>query len=85
MSHSKDATILLKYVDASNNMKDHKYIYGLLKNVINDVRQENAVQLVMHNELAFMKVRTLLMKRYNKYYTLCVTHCIDLMFENICK
>ena len=33
--YSKESTIFLKSVDASNKIKDNKYIYGLLKNVIN--------------------------------------------------
>ena len=38
MTYSKGTTIFLKYVDAFNNIKDQKYIYRLLKSVINDVR-----------------------------------------------
>ena len=37
ITYSKDTTIFFKSIDASNNIKDHKYIYGLLKSVINDV------------------------------------------------
>ena len=32
-----------------------------------------------------MKARKLLMKKYNLYWTPCVAHCIDLMFEDIGK
>ena len=32
-----------------------------------------------------MKVGKLLMKKFNLYWTLCSTHCIDLMFEDIGK
>ena len=35
--YSKGSTIFLKSVDASNSIKDNKYIYGLLKNVIKEV------------------------------------------------
>ena len=35
--YSKGSAIFLKSVDASNSIKDNKYIYGLLKNVIKEV------------------------------------------------
>ena len=74
--YSKRTTIFLKLVDASNNIKDHKYIYKLLKSVIKDVGEENMVQLVTNNESVFVKVSKLLMKKHNIYWTLCVVHCV---------
>ena len=41
MVYSKGSMVFLKSVDASNNIKDHKYIYKLLKNVIKEVRVDN--------------------------------------------
>ena len=38
MVYSKGSTIFLKSVDASNKIKDNKYIYGLLKNVIDKTK-----------------------------------------------
>ena len=32
-----------------------------------------------------MKARKLLMKKFNLYWTPCVAHCIDLIFEDISK
>ena len=43
MLYCKGSTIFLKFVDASNNIKDNKYIYGLLKDVIKKVGKENVV------------------------------------------
>ena len=85
MSYSKGTTVFLKLVDASNNIKDHKYIYKLLKSVIKEVGEENMVQIVTDNGLAFMKAVKLLMKKFNLYWTPCVVHCIDLRFEDIGK
>ena len=45
MAYSTRTTVFLKSVDASNNIKDHKYIYKLLKSVIKDVGEENVVKL----------------------------------------
>ena len=81
MVYSKGSTIFLKFVDASNYLKDNKYIYGLLKDVIKEVSKQNMVQIVMDNGSAFVT----LMKKYNLYWTPCAAHCIDLMFEDIGK
>ncbi|XP_034679858.1 uncharacterized protein LOC117909916 [Vitis riparia] len=85
MVYSKGSTIFLKYVDASNNIRDNKYIYGLLKDVIKEVRKQNVVQIVTDNGSTFLKAGKLLMKKYNLYWTSRAAHCIDLMFEDIDK
>ena len=43
------------------------------------------MQIVTDNGLAFVKAGKLLINKYNLYWTPCVAHCIDLMFENIGK
>ena len=45
MVYSKGSTIFLKSVDALDKIKDNKYIYGLLKNVIKEVGEANVVQI----------------------------------------
>ena len=85
MVYSKGSTIFLKSIDALNKIKENKYIYGLLKDVIKEVGEANMVQIVTDNRSVFVKEGKLLMKKYNLYWTPCVTHCIDLMFEDIGK
>ena len=85
MVYSKGSIIFLKSVDASDKIKDNKYIYGLLKDVIKEVGETNVVQIVTDNGLAFVKAGKLLMKKYNLYWIPCAAHCIDLMFEDIAK
>ena len=85
MVYSKGSTIFLKSVDASDKIKDNKYIYGLLKDVIKEVGETNVVQIVTDNGSAFVKAGKLLMKKYNLYWTPCAAHYIDLMFEDIAK
>ena len=85
MGYSKGSTTFLKSIDASDKIKDNKYIYGLLKDVIKEVGEAYVVQIVTNNGLAFVKARKLLIKKYNFYWTPCATHCIDLMFEDIGK
>ena len=85
MVYSKGNTIFLKYVDASNKIKDNKYIYGLLKDIIKEVGEANVMQIVTDNGSAFVKTGKLLMKKYNLYWIPCAAHCIDLMFEDMGK
>ena len=77
--------MFLKSIDASDNIKDNKYIYSLLKDVIKEVEEANVVQIVSNNGSPFVKAGKLLMKKYNLYWTSCAAHCIDLMFEDIGK
>ena len=55
MVYSKGSTIFLKFIDASEKIKDNKYIYGLLKDVIKEVGEANVVQIVTDNGSAFVK------------------------------
>ena len=65
MVYSKGSTIFLKSVDTSNKIKDNKYIYGLLKEVIKEISETNVAQIITNNESAFVKAWKLLMKKYN--------------------
>ena len=76
MVYSKGSTIFLKSVDASDKIKDNKYIYGLLMDVIKEVGEANVVQIVTDNGSAFVKAGKLLMKKYNLYWTPCAAHCM---------
>ena len=49
MVYSKGSTIFLKSVDVLDKIKDNKYIYGLLKDVIKEVGEANVVQIVIDN------------------------------------
>ena len=71
--YCKGSTIFLKSVDASDSIKDNKYIYGLLKDLIKEVSEANVVQIVTDNGSSFVKAGKLLMKKYNLYWTPCVT------------
>ena len=67
MVYSKGSKIFHEFVDASDKIKDNKYIYDLLKDVIKEVGEENMVQIVTDNGSAFVKAGKLLMKKYNLY------------------
>ncbi|KAK2655672.1 hypothetical protein Ddye_008724 [Dipteronia dyeriana] len=55
MVYCKGHTIFLKSVDTSDKIKDHKWIYRLLKCVVNEVGEKNIVQTVTDNGSAFVK------------------------------
>ena len=57
MVYSKGSTIFLKSVNGSDKIKDNKYVYGLLKDVIKEVGEANVVQIVTDNGSAFVKAR----------------------------
>ena len=67
MVYCKGSTIFHKFFDASDNIKDNKYIYGLLKDVIKEVGEANVVQIVTDNGTTFVKAGKLLMKKYSLY------------------
>ena len=55
MVYCKGCTIFLKFVGVSDNIKDNKYIYGLLKDVIKEVGEAIVVQIITDNESTFVK------------------------------
>ncbi|XP_048429464.1 uncharacterized protein LOC103965734 [Pyrus x bretschneideri] len=85
MVYSKGKTIFLKSVDASDHIKNYKYIYKLLRDVIMEVGEHNVVQVMTDNDSAFVKAGKKLMKHHNVFWTSCAAHCIYLMFEAMGK
>ena len=65
MVYCKGSAFFLKSVDALENIKDNKYIYGLLKDMIKEVGEANVVQIVTDNGSTFVKAEKLLMNKYN--------------------
>ena len=49
--YCKGSTIFLKSIDALENIKDNKYIYGLLKDMIKEVGEANIMKIVTNNGL----------------------------------
>ncbi|XP_062015024.1 uncharacterized protein LOC133731650 [Rosa rugosa] len=85
MVYCKGKTVFLKSVNASSDIREHKYLAKLFKDVIDEVGKENVVQICTDNDSAFVKAGKTLSERYNFYWTPCAAHCIDLMFEDIGK
>ncbi|XP_026416407.1 uncharacterized protein LOC113311823 [Papaver somniferum] len=77
-------TVFLKSLDASNRTNDANFIRGLVKEVINDVGEENIVQFITNNGSNFKKAGKDLMLEYpNMFWTPCGAHCVQLMLEQL--
>ncbi|XP_039036468.1 uncharacterized protein LOC120173343 [Hibiscus syriacus] len=73
-------------MDASEIVKDANLLFHMLDKMVEEVGEENVVQVVTDNASNYVKGGKMLeAKRPNLYWTPCVTHCIDLMLEDIGK
>lgn len=78
--------IFHKSVDTMGHSKMKEYIFRLMDKVVDEIGEENVVQIVIDNEIAFKVAGKLLMdKRKHLYWTPCAAHCIDLILEDIEK
>lgn len=85
MVYCNGVTMFLKSMEASNVIKDYKFIWSLLMDVIKEVGKENVVQIVTDNDSNFKKAKEKLMKKYNLFWNPYTIHCIDLMLKDMRK
>ena len=78
-------TILFKSINASDIVRDHKYIYKQMDAVIKQVEKENVGQIVTNNSSNYKKTSERIMSKYGIYWTPCVAHCIDLILKDFGK
>ncbi|XP_026432285.1 uncharacterized protein LOC113329647 [Papaver somniferum] len=72
-----------KFVDTFRT-NDANFIRGLVKEVINDVREENIVQFITDNGSNFKKEGKYLMLEYpNMFWTPYGAHCVQLILEEL--
>lgn len=55
----------------------------LFIDVIKNFGAENVIQIVTYTNFVFVRMEK--MSKYKMFWTPCVAHCIDLMFEDIGK
>ena len=60
-------TIFLKSIDTSNVVRDYKYIYKQMDEVIKQVGKENVVQIVTDNGSIYKKAGERIMSKYGIY------------------
>ena len=87
LAYCDGKTVFLKSVDASDKVKDAKYIYKLLVEVVQKVGPENVVQIVTDNGTNFKKAGEMLQAddRFSCFWTPCAAHSIDLMLKDFGK
>ncbi|XP_077242611.1 uncharacterized protein LOC143883140 [Tasmannia lanceolata] len=78
-------TVFLKSIEASAVIKDYRYIYKLLVEVIKEVGEKNVVQIVTDNGSNYKKAEQKIMEKYHIFWTPCAAHCIDRMLKDIGK
>ncbi|XP_077249199.1 uncharacterized protein LOC143888647 [Tasmannia lanceolata] len=85
MVYCDGKTVFLKSIEASDVVKDYKFIYKHMADVIKVVGRENVVQIVTDNGSNYKKAGQKIMSKYQISWTPCAAHCIDLMLKDIGK
>ncbi|KAK3230568.1 hypothetical protein Dsin_002449 [Dipteronia sinensis] len=63
---------------------DMDYLFTLLDGVIEEIDEKLVVQVVIDNASVYKAARKMLIERRKfLYWTLCATHCLDLMLEKL--
>ncbi|XP_042476620.1 uncharacterized protein LOC122058162 [Macadamia integrifolia] len=79
-------TIFLKYVDASDIVRSTDALYGLLKEVVEEVGVQNVLQVITDSAEHYIVAGKRLTETFpTMYWTPCSARCIDLMLEDIGK
>ena len=75
--------MFLKSVDASGLTKDSKTLLQMFDEIVQEVGCENVVQFITDNDAFYKCAGKKLQNKYGIFFwTLCATHCIDLMLES---
>ncbi|MQM02057.1 hypothetical protein Taro_034815 [Colocasia esculenta] len=84
--YCKAGTVFWKSVDASGKVKNTNYLFQLIDNMVEEIREKRIVQVVTDNATTFKLAGQKLMdKREHLYWVPYSAHCIDLMLEDICE
>jgi len=84
--NSPKGTTFLYSLDTLDISKTTDKVFKMLDDVVEYVGEENVIQVVTDNAANFKAAGDLLMqKRERLYWTPCVAHCIDLIFEDFEK
>jgi Protein of unknown function (DUF 659) len=82
--YCSEGTIFMKSVDASGQIKNADYLFGLMDDMVEQIGEENIVQVVTDNEASYKAAgKKLMEKRKHLYWVPCAAHSLDLMMEDI--
>ena len=85
MAVTESGPMFLKAVDCSGETKDKVFIFGLLKEVIDEVGPDNVIQVITDNAKNCAGAGLLIEGLYpNIVWTPCVVHTLNLALQNIC-
>ncbi|CAN1319758.1 hypothetical protein LINPERPRIM_LOCUS31384 [Linum perenne] len=84
--NSPKGTVFVESIDTSSFSKNAEKVFEMLDNVVEKVGEENVIQIVTDNGVAYKAAGTKLMeKRKHLFWTPCAAHCLDLMLEDFDK
>ena len=82
--NSPKGTVFLKSINASSISKTAKKVFEMMDSIVEEVGKENVIQVVTDNAANYKVAGHLLMtKRKRLFWTLCATHCVDFMLEDL--
>jgi hypothetical protein len=85
LAYCDGRAVFLKSIDASAEKRDHKYLYRLMVDMIEEIGPSNVVQVVTDNGTNFKKAGQKIMDKYSIFWTPCAAHCIDLILKDFGK
>ena len=84
--YSPPGVLFLKAVNAMDQVKTSKFIFGILNEAIQEVGEKNVVHVITDNASNCVGVGKMIMEKYNHIYlTPCAAHCVDLMLHDLAK
>ena len=76
----------VKFVDASNIVKDATNLFLLFDEIITWVGPSNVIQMVTNNATNYVTVGRLIFEKYKHInWSPCATHYLKLIFKDICR
>ncbi|XXG79431.1 hypothetical protein AAC387_Pa09g0501 [Persea americana] len=85
MAVTESGPMFLKAVDCTGEIKYKFFIYGLLKEAIEDVGPQNVIQVITDNAKNCVGAGHLIETQFeNIVWTPCVVHTLNIALQNIC-
>lgn len=79
-------TFFLKTVDASPHIKNHRGMYELFDEVIQEVGPDNVVQIISDRNINYGNIDKLIMQNYNTiFWSPCTSFCVNSMLDDFSK
>ena len=76
----------MKSIDVFDIVKDSTNLFHLFDEIIELVGPNNIVHMVTDNAVNYVAARRLISQKYKHInWSPCATHCLNLIFKDICK